>query len=133
MLMTTLLKSCWIALGLALLLIPVLFVACQKTHDDYYTQAHIRLLLPENMTIEKMQGNVRLTNLNNRQTFTSSTFDGNQVQTDVFRGVYAVDVEGSVRYRDAEGQMKTANFRANTPYVQVLDHPAMIELNVTLM
>lgn len=133
MLTNVLLKSCWVALGLAVVLIPVLFVACQKSHEDFYTEAHVRIVLPDTLHLDKMQGTVRLTNLNNKQTFTTATFQGNEATIEVFRGVYAADVEGSVRYTNEKGQMQTANFRANTSYVKVLDHPSLISLDITIM
>ena len=133
MLTNTILRSCWIALGLALVLVPVLFVACQKSHDDFYTEARVRVVLPDSLHLDRMQGTVRLTNLNNRQSFTTATFQGNEAAVEVFRGVYAVDVEGSVRYEDENGAVRTGNFRANTPYVKVLNHPALVNLEITLL
>ena len=127
MLTNVLLKSCWIALTLLVVCIPILFVACQKSNDDYYAEARVRLVL------EKLQGTVRLTNLNNKQSFTTSTFQAGEASLEVFRGVYAVDVEGSVRYVAPDGTNQTANFRASTPYIKVLDHPSLVSLDIILM
>ena len=73
MLTNVLLKSCWVALALLVVCIPILFVACQKSNDDYYAEARVRLVLPDSLRLEKLQGTVRLTNLNNKQSFTTST------------------------------------------------------------
>ena len=125
MLTNVLLKSCWVALALLVVCIPILFVACQKSNDDYYAEARVRLVLPDSLRLEKLQGTVRLTNLNNKQSRTTSL--------EVFRGVYAVDVEGSVRYAAPDGTNQTANFRASTPYIKVLDHPSLVSLDIILM
>ena len=106
MLTNVLLKSCWVALALRVVCIPILFVACQKSNDDYYTEARVRLVLPDSLRLEKLQGTVRLTNLNNKQSFTTSTFQAGEASLEVFRGVYAVDVEGSVRYAAPDGPIK---------------------------
>ena len=93
----------------------------------------MRLVLPDSVTLEKLQGTVRLTNLNNKQSFTTSTFQADEASLEVFRGVYAVDVEGSVRYAAPDGTNQTANFRASTPYIKVLDHPSLVSLDIILM
>ena len=110
MLTNVLLKRCWVALALLVVCIPILFVACQKSNDDYYAEARVRLVLPDSLRLEKLQGTVRLTNLNNKQSFTTSTFQAGEASLEVFRGVYAVDVEGSVRYAAPDGTKQTANF-----------------------
>lgn len=133
MLTNVLLKSCWVALALLVVCIPILFAACQKSSDDYYAEARVRLVLPDSLRLEKLQGTVRLTNLNNKQSFTTSTFQAGEASLEVFRGVYAVDVEGSVRYAAPDGTNQTANFRASTPYIKVLDHPSLVSLDIILM
>ena len=133
MLTNVLLKSCWVALALLVVCIPILFAACQKSNDDYYAEARVRLVLPDSLRLEKLQGTVRLTNLNNKQSFTTSTFQAGEASLEVFRGVYAVDVEGSVRYAAPDGTNQTANFRASTPYIKVLDHPSLVSLDIILM
>lgn len=133
MLTNVLLKSCWVALALLVVCIPILFAACQKSSDDYYAEARVRLVLPDSLRLEKLQGTVRLTNLNNKQSFTTSTFQAGEASLEVFRGVYAVDVEGSVRYVAPDGTNQTANFRASTPYIKVLDHPSLVSLDIILM
>ena len=133
MLTNVLLKSCWVALALLVVCIPILFVACQKSNDDYYAEARVRLVLPDRLRLEKLQGPDRLTNLNNKQSFTTSTFQAGEASLEVFRGVYAVDVEGSVRYVAPDGTNQTANFRASTPYIKVLDHPSLVSLDIILM
>lgn len=105
----------------------------QKSNDDYYAEARVRLVLPDSLRLEKLQGTVRLTNLNNKQSFTTSTFQAGEASLEVFRGVYAVDVEGSVRYATPDGTNQTANFRASTPYIKVLDHPSLVSLDIILM
>ena len=128
MLTNVLLKSCWVALALLIICIPILFVACQKSNDDYYAEARVRLVLPDSLRLEKLQGTV-----NNKQSFTTSTFQAGEASLEVFRGVYAVDVEGSVRYAAPDGTKQTANFRASTPYIKVLDHPSLVSLDIILM
>ena len=95
MLTNVLLKSCWVALALLVVCIPILFVACQKSNDDYYAEARVRLVLPDSLRLEKLQG--------------------------------------TVRYVAPDGTKQTANFRASTPYIKVLDHPSLVSLDIILM
>lgn len=121
---------------LALLLtVALLFTAtsCHDDYDDYYTTAVVTIALPEGATLQQMQGTVRLTNLNNRQSYTSSTFSGASVTLEVMRGVYSIDVEGSLRYTTADGASATGNFRAATSYCEFLDHPSAVTLNIIFM
>jgi len=107
--------------------------ACHDDHDDYYTTAIVTIDLPEGCTISQMQGTVTLTNLNNRQTYSSSTFNGTSATLEVMRGVYSADVEGSLRYADANGVMHTGNFRAATSHCELLQHPSELHLDIILL
>lgn len=90
--------------------------------------------MPQGSTASQMQGTVKLTNLNNKQSYSSSTFDGTTVTfTKVLRGAYSIDVEGSLRYTDSNGTVRTGNFRAATSYCEVLGHPALVPLDIIML
>lgn len=119
--------------ALLLLALPLLAISCHEDHDDYYTTVHVNIQMPEGYTAEQMQGTVKLTNLNNKQAYSTSVFDGTTATLEVLRGVYAADVEGSLRYTDAEGAAHAGNFRAATPHCEVLQHPASVTLDIIFM
>ncbi len=121
------------ALLLAVALLPPLLSSCHEDHDDYYTAISVHIRLPEGYAAGKMQGTVRLTNLNNRQTYATSAFDGTTATLQVMRGVYAVDAEGSLRYTDVEGRTQTGNFRATSSYCEALEHPSAAEVDLVFM
>ena len=106
---------------------------CHKEYTDYETTAVITLAAPDSITVEQMQGTVTVTNLNNRQSYAASSFQGNQLECSLMRGVYSVSAEGSLRYRDALGQEQRRMFRASSSYEQVLDHPSHIRLNIMII
>lgn len=124
----------WQALAAILLMLFLsMLCACHDDHDDYYTTAIVTIDLPEGCTIGQMQGTVTLTNLNNRQTYSSSTFNGTSATLEVMRGVYSADVEGSLRYADASGAAHTGNFRAATSHCELLQHPSELHLDIILL
>ncbi len=118
---------------LGVLALLSLLVSCHEDSDDYYTTIAVRIRLPEGCNAERMQGTVKLTNLNNRLTYATSEFDGTAVTLQVMRGVYAIDAEGSLRYTDDTGQTLTGNFRASTSYCEALEHPSSVELDIVFM
>lgn len=115
------------------LLAAVALSACHDEHDDYYTTAIVTIDLPEGYSIGQMQGTVTLTNLNNRQAYSSSTFNGTSVTLEVMRGVYSADVEGSLRYTDSAGVTHAGNFRAATSHCELLEHPSELHLDIILL
>lgn len=119
--------------GMVLMLTTLLLSACHDEHDDYYTTAVVTIDLPEGCTIKQMQGTVTLTNLNNRQAFSTSTFSGTSVTLEVMRGVYSADVEGSLRYTDSDGVTHAGNFRAATSHCELLQHPSELHLDIILL
>lgn len=117
---------------LVLLTLPAL-TACHADEDDYYTSIAVTVGPPEGGTILQMQGTVRLTNLNNKQTYSTSAFSTSTATLEVLRGVYSVDIEGTVRYSDKTGTVRTANFRASSSYTEALDHPSATTLDIILL
>lgn len=117
---------------LVLLTLPAL-TACHADEDDYYTSIAVTVGAPEGCTILQMQGTVRLTNLNNKQTYSTSAFTVATASMEVLRGVYSVDIEGTVRYADKAGTVRTANFRASSSYTEALDHPSAATLDIILL
>lgn len=123
----TLLAALLMLLGLTAL------TACHAAEDDCYTTVSVTVAPPEGGTILQMQGTVRLTNLNNRQTYSTSAFSLATATVEVLRGVYSVDIEGTVRYTDKTGTVRTANFRASSSYTEALTHPAAATLDIILL
>lgn len=107
--------------------------SCHTDEDDYTTAISVVIDAPEGISVSQMQGTVTLTNLNNRQTYATSVFAATTATLELMRGVYSVDVEGSVRYVDANGSVKTTNFRAATSYCEALEHPSEVHLDLILM
>lgn len=118
---------------LLVLLTLTALTACHTDEDDYYTTMAVTVAAPEGCTILQMQGTVRLTNLNNKQTYSTSAFSVATATIEVLRGVYSVDIEGTVRYSDKTGTVRTANFRASSSYTEALDHPAAATLDIILL
>ena len=118
---------------LAVISLVSVTTSCHQEYTDYDTTAIITLVAPDTITVERMQGTVTLTNLNNKQSYATSTFNGNQVELSMMRGVYSVLAEGSILYKDSSGQELRRMFRASSSLEKALDHPSCITLNIIII
>lgn len=103
-------------IGVALL--GMVLTSCHQDEDDLFTTAAITLTAGEGTTVERVQGTVQLTNLNTRQVTTTAEFDGNIARVTLLRGAYSVLVEGSMQYKDANGETSVRQFRATSDYLE---------------
>lgn len=91
--------------------------ACHQDEDDIFAQVAITLSAGDTVTIERIQGTARLTNLNTKQVTTTSDFDVATLHLTLLRSSYSADVEGLVRYRNAQGRAYTRSMRAHSDYM----------------
>ncbi len=94
-------------------------VACHQDNDDYMTQATIYLDGGDTLTINRVQAMAQITNLNTRHVVSTADFNGPQVQVELLRGVYQINVEGILSYTDKNGMQHMRSFRAITDYVEL--------------
>lgn len=99
-------------------LLGMVLTSCHQDEDDLFTTAAITLATEQGTTVERVQGTVQLTNLNTRQVTTTAEFDGNIARVTLLRGAYSVLVEGSMQYKDANGETSVRQFRATSDYLE---------------
>lgn len=99
-------------------LLGMVLTSCHQDEDDLFTTAAITLAAEQGTTVERVQGTVQLTNLNTRQVTTTAEFDGNIARVTLLRGAYSVLVEGSMQYKDANGETSVRQFRATSDYLE---------------
>ena len=99
-------------------LLGMVLTSCHQDEDDLFTTAAITLAAGEGTTVERVQGTVQLTNLNTRQVTTTAEFDGNIARVTLLRGAYSVLVEGSMQYKNANGETSVRQFRATSDYLE---------------
>lgn len=99
-------------------LLGMVLTSCHQDEDDLFTTAAITLAAEQGITVERVQGTVQLTNLNTRQVTTTAEFDGNIARVTLLRGAYSVLVEGSMQYKDANGETSVRQFRATSDYLE---------------
>lgn len=99
-------------------LLGMVLTSCHQDEDDLFTTAAITLTAEQGTTVERVQGTVQLTNLNTRQVTTTAEFDGNIARVTLLRGAYSVLVEGSMQYKDANGETSVRQFRATSDYLE---------------
>lgn len=119
-------------LVLALFILNILS-ACHGDNEDYNTSANITVTVPDSINVEKMQGTVTVVNLNNKQSYSSSEFNGTSTLIEVMRGSYSINVNGTVLYHDSQNIKHTKSFRAASSYSAFLDHPAKASVNIIFM
>ncbi len=94
----------------------VTLTACHQAENDLFATARITFVAGESIDIGRIQGSVTFINLNSRQATTSSTFNGNSCQVTLLRGVYSIQAEGTLSYKQGKEE-KVSQFRAHTGYV----------------
>lgn len=99
-------------------LLGMVLTSCHQDEDDLFTTAAITLAAEQGTTVERVQGTVQLTNLNTRQVTTTAEFDGNIARVTLLRGAYSVLVEGSMQYKNANGETGVRQFRAKSDYLE---------------
>lgn len=99
-------------------LLGMVLTSCHQDEDDLFITAAITLAAEQGTTVERVQGTVQLTNLNTRQVTTTAEFDGNIARVTLLRGAYSVLVEGSMQYKDANGETSVRQFRATSDYLE---------------
>ena len=119
--------------ALLLAMLSALISACHADNDDYYTTAFITINVPDSFTVVRMQGTVTLSNTSNKQTYSSSSFQGTSVSIDVLRGAYALSGEGTVLLRSSGGTERVANFRVSSSYLELVQHPSAVSTDIIFM
>ena len=69
--------------------------------------------------IDRVQATATLTNLNTKQTFTSTNFIGNRLTETVLRGAYKISIDGVIRYTDKKNEVRVRSFRSTTDFISV--------------
>nr|WP_308570975.1 hypothetical protein [uncultured Prevotella sp.] len=127
----------YIKLGLFVVAVLLMATSCHSDNDDYETTAVVNMTFPDSLGIKplKVQGTVTMQNLNTKQTYSSSAFDGSALSMSVMRGAYSISVEGTVQYvrTDSPNDVETADFRASSDYSKILDHPTNVDLEIIFM
>ena len=103
-------------LMLLMVMASLLNISCHQDEDEIFTNANIVLQGGADVTIERVQGTISLTNLNTKQVVTASEFDSNVAHVNLLRGSYTILVEGSIQFKDAQGKTQVRMFRASTDY-----------------
>lgn len=94
--------------------------ACAPVEDDLFTTAHITVATGDDLTITRVQGQVKLTNVNTRQVTTSADFEGAGITVELLRGAYQIDIEGVATCQSANGTTRMRQFRCQSDYAEFI-------------
>ena len=94
--------------------------ACAPVEDDLFTRAHITVATGDDLTITRVQGQVKLTNVNTRQVTTSADFEGASVTVELLRGAYQIDIEGVATCQSVNGITRMRQFRCQSDYAEFI-------------
>jgi len=94
----------------------LLLASCHQEENDILTMATVTLSAGDTLTVEQIQGTARITNLNSKQTTTTSDFDGAVLRVQLLRSSYSIDVEGLARCRNRHGEVSIRDMRAHSDY-----------------
>jgi len=95
--------------------------ACAPVEDDIFTIARISVTAGNNLDVTRVQAQVRLTNVNTRQTLASADFEGPNVTIEVLRGAYQIDIEGVATCQSNDGAASIHQFRCQCDYAEFID------------
>lgn len=113
----------------------LIFQACTDKNEDYYTEANVQLLLPDTITTIQVQGTITLKNLSTGRNYTSSRFNSDNavIFPQLLRGVYSLDIEGTIRFRGKSNHECVKYYRASSDYIEIVKHPAYIKKAIIFM
>lgn len=100
-------------------LLMLSLASCHKEEDDIFATGCIMLSTPDGMAIDRVQAQALLTNVNTRQTITSSDFKGGSIKIELLRGAYKIGIEGVAMVHDTDGRTLTRQFRSQSEYIDL--------------
>ena len=107
---------------------------CDDEYTDYYTSAQVTVVAPDTVQILQIQGVCAVTCLSNDMSYQSSTWNDKTVTfSNVLRGPYSILVSGTAAITTRAGRREIHNFRASSSYVEFMDHPSSVELQMLLL
>ena len=104
---------------IALALMACTFSSCHNEVDEYMADVTIAISSEEATEIDRVQATATLTNLNTKQTITSTNFIGNRLTETVLRGAYKISIDGVIRYTDKKNEVRVRSFRSTTDFISV--------------
>lgn len=107
--------------------------ACSNGDEEIFTSATIRLTTADSISAEKVQATLKATNINTRQTVTTSQFDHLAVPVTLLRGAYRISIDGYVVYKGKDSKQHTKAFRAYTDYCELTAINSETNLELILM
>jgi len=107
--------------------------ACNNDGEEIFTSATIGLEAADSITVQKIQGTVKVVNINTRQTTTNSQFDNLSSSMKLLRGAYQITITGYVVYLDNKSIQHTHAFIAYTDYCELKDIKSQTKLKIVLI
>lgn len=95
-------------------------MACAPVEDDLFTTAHITVVAGDDLAVTRVQGQVKLTNVNTRQVTTSADFEGASITIELLRGAYQIDIEGVATCQSSNGSTRMRQFRCQSDYAEFI-------------
>lgn len=98
------------------------------------TSAKVTLTAPDSIALLQVKGTVTIQCLSNRLTWTAEEWDSVSVSfPQVMTGPYSLSADGKIAVKINGGRRKVYRFRANNNYVEMLDHPSDVQLDILLI
>ena len=114
--------------------LTALFNACEPEHnDDVTTSVQVTLAAPDTIEVLQAKGTVSMQCLTNKFTWTEDRWDSiSVIFPEMMRGPYNITVDGKVAVKINGGRRKVYRFRAANSYVEVLDKPSKVKMDIQL-
>ena len=93
----------------------------------------VTLAAPDTIEVLQAKGTVSMQCLTNKFTWTEDRWDSiSVIFPEVMRGPYNITVDGKVAVKINGGRRKVYRFRAANSYVEVLDKPSKVKMDIQL-
>ena len=102
------------------MMLALAITACAPVEDDIFTTAHISVAAGDGLIVNRVQAQVKLTNVNTRQVLSSANFEGDGVSVELLRGAYQIDIEGVVTCQSPDGGTRMHQFRCQCDYAEFI-------------
>ena len=93
------------------------------------TTANITLVYPQGTIPTRLQANIKLTNINTKETIQSSDFSANTITLPLLKGVYNISFEGIISI-NTDGKNTTQSIRGYAESVVLTSDTSTTELNI---
>lgn len=115
---------------ITIFLIGAITLSCNSQDEALFSSVRISPMANDSISISKLQGVVRLVNINTKQEVISSDFNGTTLNLQLLKGAYQVHFEGSAKYQSINGDVGVNKVRGYEDFVDLTNDDNSVQLSL---